>query len=317
MTLPSIKLITTRKDTHVSLDIVSEFETEIKRDSDIITVPIKWELPGKIFWKFYKKFPFKYSFKNNSVNNIVIIMIGLRPYFCFPYFLTSNKRNIYLFDAWPKSYNEIELFINTFNIKNVFFSSFQTTKYFKNRVKTNCVWIPEGVDSSQYKFSEYNEKDIDVLQFGRKYDWYHNLILEPLKSNGYSYKYEKIKGDIIFKAQNDFIAGLGRAKISICVPANITHPENAGNVSTLTNRYLQSMASKCLIIGYKPYDMNKIFSYDPIIEIDKNNPVKQLLDILANYHDYIPLIERNYQEVINNHTWKNRWLEIQKIFTAN
>jgi hypothetical protein len=71
--------------------------------------------------------------------------------------------------------------------------------------------------------------------------------------------------------------GLANSKISICVPSDITHPERTGNISTITNRYLQSMASKCLILGKLPHDMLHLFDYNHIIEIDEENPVLQIV----------------------------------------
>ena len=71
------------------------------------------------------------------------------------------------------------------------------------------------------------------------------------------------------------------------------------------------MASKCLILGKMPYDMSFLFNYCPIVEIDEDNPVKQILSILKNFDDYIPLIEKNYSEVRKFHTWSNRVSDIE------
>ena len=89
--------------------------------------------------------------------------------------------------------------------------------------------------------------------------------------------------------------GLANSKISIFVPSDITHPNVTGSISTITNRFLQSMASRCLIVGKVPHDMLYLFDYNPIIEIDEENPVAQIEAILANFDTYIPLIEKNYE----------------------
>jgi hypothetical protein len=177
-------------------------------------------------------------------------------------------------------------------------------------------WIPEGVDISVYKQFTYNQRDIDVLQIGRKYDWYHEQILPFFNESNKVYLYEKTKGAIIFPTREEFINGLARAKISVCFPSNITHPERAGKTETMTNRYLQSMASKCLIVGHAPQEMIELFGYNPVIEIDRDSPGEQLTAILDHYSDYIPLIEKNYEMVSKYHTWKNRW-ELIKILISN
>ncbi|MGC3976975.1 MAG: hypothetical protein QM751_01275 [Paludibacteraceae bacterium] len=153
-----------------------------------------------------------------------------------------------------------------------------------------------------------------MLAIGRKYDEYHNKIKDELAKAGKKYLYEKVKGEIIFPTREEFIGGLADAKISVCVPSNITHPERAGTIETMTIRYLQSMISKCLIVGHAPAEMIQLFGYNPVVEIDYEHPTEQLTDILNNYEKYIPLIEKNYHQVIENHTWENRWKQIKGIF---
>jgi hypothetical protein len=128
-----------------------------------------------------------------------------------------------------------------------------------------------------------------------------------LKKAGKTYVYETEKGKIIFPGREEFVRGLARARVSICVPSSITHPERAGDIETMTIRYLQSIASKCLVLGHAPAEMVELFGYNPVVEIDMSDPVGQVLDILGRYEDYLPLIERNFDRVSREHTWENRW----------
>ena len=106
---------------------------------------------------------------------------------------------------------------------------------------------------------------------------------------------------------------IGKAKVVICVPSNITHPERAEYISTMTLRYLQAMVSKVLIVGIMPSDMQELFPYMPIVEIDMDHAAAQMLTVLDNYEHYRPLIERNYAEVRQNHQWQNRWAIIKSV----
>src|SRR5690606_6718308 len=106
--------------------------------------------------------------------------------------------------------------------------------------------------------------------------------------------------------QEDFVNGLAEARISVCFPASDTHPSRAGGISKVTMRYFQSMASKCLIIGKAPDEMKYLFDYNPVIEVDNSEPEGQLEEILSNYEKYLPLIEKNYTEVLKKHQYKNR-----------
>ena len=123
----------------------------------------------------------------------------------------------------------------------------------------------------------------------------------------------KQKSVIIFPTRKQFVDGLARSKISICVPSSITHPSRSGEIETMTTRYLQSMIAKCLIVGKAPKELITLFGYNPVIEIDMNNPVQQLQLIFENFSNYIPLIENNFDTVIKHHTWRHRWDKIKSI----
>uniref|UniRef100_UPI002614DD2D glycosyltransferase n=1 Tax=Flavobacterium sp. TaxID=239 RepID=UPI002614DD2D len=228
-----------------------------------------------------------------------------------PHVFFSNANYAYMYDAWPRFHDDIVKKAKRMNIKMIFFSSHQVTKLF-NKLNSGIkgVWVPEGIKVEDYSYVPFNLKDIDVLEFGRKYDVYHDKIAPVLKANNYLHLFEKQRGDVVFKSRFDFLNGLAKSKISICIPSNITHPERAEGISCMTLRYLQSMSSKCLIVGILPDEMKYLFDYQPIIEIDIENAASQILDILANYESYFPLIERNYAEIQKFHTWDIRLEEI-------
>jgi len=208
--------------------------------------------------------------------------------------------------------------IENLKIDIVFFSYKQSFEYFKKSLpKVKCFWVPEGISFNEYYAVPYSKKDIDILHLGRRYDFYHNKIVDFCCENNLKYLYERKRGEIIFPSKTDFINGLARSKISICVPSSITHPLRSGYISGLTQRYLQSMASKCLILGYVPEDMKYLFDYNPIIQIDMKNTTQQINDILKNFSEYIKLIEKNYLEVKEKHQWKNRVTVIQSILEKN
>lgn len=245
--------------------------------------------------------------KNN--NNSLSLTILMGPYFggLIPYVFLFGKNYLFLFDAWPKYHHRIAKTANLFNIKTIFFSSRQATILFnKTNYGIKGVWVPEGVFSKDYNFNDYNDKKIDVLEFGRKFDLYHEKIRVSLEMSGYIHYYAKKEGTVIFETHKSFVDALANSKISICIPTNISHPLIAEGISTMTQRYLQSMSSKCLIVGIMPDEMLELFDYCPIINIDFENADLQIINILQNYEAYILLIEKNYLEVLKNHQWENR-----------
>lgn len=306
---------------HVAHDVAREFESAILSDSR--TLPAKSSLLSRSLHKLY---PYLYRFHlpipnlpfNVLQGDYVAVMMGTWNFeHCMPYFMAKGQKYAYIFDAWTVVHKNIIKFVKRWDVDHVFVSSSQVANIL-NGYDTKCEfhWIPEGLDFSVYKSLDFADKDIDVLQIGRKYDAFHDQIVDGLEQKNISYLYEKVKGELIFPQREDFINGLARSKISICFPSNITHPERAGEIETLTNRYLQSMASKCLIVGQAPLELIELFGYNPVIESDPKNPLGQLEFIVKYYENYIPLIERNYNS-LKEHTWPKRWEKISKIIFSN
>lgn len=309
---------------HVSLDTVKEFEKyilkDLKMEKNFFFSKFIAKLTHKT-WLFFKKNNWNFLFlsnifKKNNNKHCFSVLMGPNFSRCLPYFFFASQKNIYMFDAWPQQHHLIKEFADNFNISSIFFSSSQAAETMQGMLKqTKCYWIPEGIDPTQYRFNSYDTKDIDVLSLGRKYDLYHEQIIDALLADGKKYLFEKIKGEIIFASREEFIDGLARAKISVCVPSSITHPDRSGDIETMTVRYLQSMVSKCLIVGHAPKEMIRLFGYNPVIEIDEQNPVGQLRFILDNFNDFIPLIEKNYIISKEKHNWGERWAQILQLIS--
>ena len=58
-----------------------------------------------------------------------------------------------------------------------------------------------------------------------------------------------------------------------------------------------------------------MFGFNPVIEIDLSNPVGQIETIINNFDTFIPLIEKDYQQVLQHHTWSNRWNQMKNIWS--
>lgn len=236
------------------------------------------------------------------------VMMELDPAKAAPWFIHSARKAVYIFDAWPARHGDIRAFVENWGIQYAFVSSSQAAARLAELCqRCTFIWVPEGVDPVRYHARPLLEKDIDVLQLGRKYDAHHTEILPALEKAGKTYLFEREKGKIIFPERDKFVGGLARSRVSICVPSSITHPERAGNIETMTIRYLQSIVSKCLVLGHAPAEMVELFGYNPVVEIDMSDPAGQVLDILGRYEEHLPLIERNFDLVTREHTWDDRW----------
>ncbi|RYE11691.1 MAG: hypothetical protein EOP34_12020, partial [Rickettsiales bacterium] len=246
-----------------------------------------------------------------------IVSLGL-PYHLylfsktFPYYtISSDLRVLWTYDVWEPKFKEFEQLVRKSKINLLLLSSLQATEHFKNLHIPDCKvhWVPESVNPDDYRIKPWNERSTHILSFGRSYKKYHEAILEECKANNINYKYEnrkdqkdvavqRVKSSTLqFATWDSFVAGMADAKICICFPKALTHPEQVGSVSTITLRYLQAMASKCLIIGSAPLEVKYLFDYDPVIEVDWNDPINQIKLILDNYALYQDLIEKNYEVV--------------------
>lgn len=326
-----MQLIRQNNNSHVSNDTLAEFETTLLQHSNDFKVAefnsglykfkfLLYRIFRKLGFELFLSTATKWKNPLKDANHLFTIMMGLNEYKIRPYsILTKHGRSVFLFDAWPHDHQKISNFTNLYKVDYLFVTASQATQAIKPQLlKTKIFWIPEGINPLEYKQNiQLDDKQIDVLAIGRKYDKYHDAIVTVLEEKSYTYLYEKVKGKLIFDSRNEFVEGLANAKISVCVPSNITHPERAGDIETMTIRYLQSMVSKCIVVGHAPKEMIELFGYNPVIEIDYNNPVEQIESILRGYTHYDELIERNYKEVITNHTWQCRWEQIKSIYAAN
>lgn len=225
------------KSNQTNLACLDEFEKslKLKLQSDL---NVKHSNKNK-FKNFTLKFLlfFKINIRNNSNSRSLSILMG--PYFgvLIPYIFLFGKNYLYLFDAWPKYHIRIANAANLFNIKIIFFSSSQATNLFNNsKFGINGIWVPEGICSRGYYFNDFSDKKIDVLEFGRKYNLYHDKIKKSLDMYGYVHYYEESTDNVVFRTHKSFVDGLANSKISICIPSNITHPLRAEGISTMTLR---------------------------------------------------------------------------------
>lgn len=229
----------------------------------------------------------------------------------------ARHKAIYMFDPWPPLNTLNENAFRSFGINTAIFPAKQAVAHFNACKLPNfkAFWVPEGINSDQYQFVSQEQKDIDVLQYGRHWTWLHRELIDLKKERNLNYQYDKDLGSkgLQFLTRKEFTETLSRTKIAVCVPRNITHPELVGELSTLTTRYFECMSSKCLIWGHAPQELIELFGYNPVIEIDATDPKGQLVSLLKNFNDHSELIERNYTTVRLHHQWKQRAEQIQSI----
>lgn len=212
------------------------------------------------------------------------------------------------FDCWPDKYDAWESFFRRHRIRMAFISAKAAAEEMARRMPgTTVVWLPEAADPAEYLPERpLTARGTAVLELGRRFKAYHDLIRPYLQDRGLTHLYATVKGENVFGSRSELAAGLGDAKISVCFPASITHPQACGGLETVTHRYFESIASRCLIVGKGPAELIDLFGYDPAIEADLTDPVAQLANILADLGRYQQLVDKNYARLLEVGTWKSR-----------
>jgi len=235
----------------------------------------------------------------------------------YPYCLTKSCVT-YSFDCWPRQYANWAEFFTKNRVRIAFLSARQSVAALTLRCdSTEFRWLPEAVDPSGY-VSEVPlaKRPIDVLELGRRFEAYHYQIrLGPEK--GFTHVFPERNRGLVFKSNDAVKAAFGQARICICFPQSMTHPERAGNVETATLRYFEAMAARCLLLGHCPKELEDLFGYSPVIEANLDDARAQLLnEILPRISDYQGFVARNYCRLLEIGTVERRALEIASALRA-
>jgi hypothetical protein len=150
------------------------------------------------------------------------------------------------------------------------------------------------------------ERSTDVLEMGRRYLPWHERVRTMAKDNGVKHLYERVPGEVIFTGEASLVAGLADSKVSVCFPSSITHPERSGSVSTLTSRYLESIASRCLVLGQTPDELTDLLGFNPAVQADMSQPWEQLRGLLDCIGSYQAHVDHAYEQVESVGGWDYR-----------
>jgi hypothetical protein len=222
---------------------------------------------------------------------------------------------VYVFDCWPSAYDRWEAFFRRQRMRITFVSARQSAERMRQRVPgLEAIWMPEGIELARYKPDKpLRERTIDVLEMGRRMPAYHEKIRDHCAARGYVHKYEATRGQWVFATEEEFYRGLSDSKISICFPSSMTHPDRAGDVETMTLRYLESIACRSIVVGHCPAELRDLFGFDPVIAADATDPAAQLDHILTNLGDYEDSLDRNLTRLREVGTWDVRVAQMLQI----
>jgi hypothetical protein len=302
-----VTCLTSNSEPNLSSALSHAFERNMR---EYYPTTLDWQNKNfvRLLSRFAKKLGLIRNFHSSTKNVYIVLLMGVgNQYRMFPrcYF---NKIIPYCFDCWPDSWSSWQTLFDRNSTSVAFFSSKQVRDRFALlNPEMRCIWLPEATDPNEYISNILlKDREIDVLEMGRKHKSYHLNIQDSLLKLEKTHLYEKKEGQIIFDTREELIRGLSNSKISICFPASITHPSKAKNIETVTHRYFESIAAKCLILGHCPNELKDIFGYNPVIDAQLESASNQVINILSNIESYQEIVDKNYSRLLEVGTWNQR-----------
>lgn len=230
-----------------------------------------------------------------------------------PVFSPDRHRELYLFcwDVWPSNWSRWQDIFDELRPRKVFMTTSDAVRA-SRRSKIHAEWMAEATDVSMFNpTTPLAERHIDVLELGRKWNWLHEAITEPLERRGAHHLYQPDETRIIFPSIEDFIRGMEGSKCVVCVPGSVTHPEKYGHYVALTQRYLETMAAGAIPVGVCPPDLLELMDYNPVLEINRNHPLVTFEHVLDNLNLFSEFTERNRLAVECKADWRVRIEELR------
>lgn len=209
----------------------------------------------------------------------------------------------FVWDCWPRYFERICYWLQRYKVRTAIFTSSQTVERMRMRLpEMNVLYCPEAVDTSIYAEGKLlRERRVDFLEFGRS----HHKVLK-LKLPEYVNYVCTVDGDKFLYTDEQLREIMGDSKVTIAFPRNLTNPWEAGDIETLTQRYWENMLSRIVIVGHAPKELSDMIGYNPVIELNTEQPNEHILYILNHIDDYQELVNRNRNVALTHSDWKLR-----------
>ncbi len=304
--LPQLRFLRTLEQPRPSTYSMYSLERALEQ-AGVEALPDSSSCPDSLAANVVYKFRWMWNFRRSSMGPVFVSYMSYLEKKTFP-FSYWTEIIPYSFDCWPRYYDWWASFYKRERVRLAFISARQSAEYFSRTMPAmKIVWLPEATDPGEYSpHISLGDRDIDVLEMGRRYEPYHDKIASRLAQANRAHLYERGESKSIFPGRAELVKGLACTKILICFPRSLSHPEEAGGVETVTYRYFQAMASKCLILGKAPQELIDLFGYNPVLEVQAGQEYEQIEWVLENLTSLSDLVERNYSRLLEVGTWKSR-----------
>lgn len=209
----------------------------------------------------------------------------------------------FVWDCWPQYFDKMCSWLEKHDVKTAIFTSSQTAERIMERFpKMNVMWCPEAVDASCYKEGKpLRERSVDLLEFGRSNEKVFKAALPKIVNHVCTMQ----NGKYIYTNEQLYDV-MGDAKVTITLPRSMTHPDVAGDIETLTQRYWECMLSRIVMVGHAPRELVELVGYNPVIELKEHHVAEQIAEVLAHINDYQEMVCKNRETALKMGDWKMR-----------
>lgn len=256
--------------------------------------------------------------RKNKKKAIIITSRGETLFMnAFPFFYKYEIIPM-LWDVWPSTWNSLYRDLRLLGVKRLFVTVREMAEKISCELGIETCWIPEGIDIAGYaKGDNLSARTIDVYELGRQKREYHQ-VLEELARQGILGTFCRNQYDergglvrLAFPTTGSLLENLPDVKIVVSFPQVDTHPDKAGTLDTLTQRYWEAMLCRCLMVGRAPQELIELIGYNPVVDVDWKEPDKQMERLLQHISDYQELVDRNYAVAQEMAPWDSR---MKKVF---
>lgn len=238
---------------------------------------------------------------------LLVPCCGYPDSFVWPYSYTHEIIPM-LWDVWPRYWTRLIASLRRHKVKVFLCTSSQVCSYVKKELPAiTAIHVPEGINPISYhKGKKLSERGIDILELGRIKPSMHKAALAVCQEC-YDVVHLYKESGLLFTTQAELCDGLANAKMTICYPRCDTHPEMAGEIETLTQRYWECMLSRTVMVGRAPKELIDLVGYNPVVEVSPNVKEKDFLQSeLPNISFYQDLVDKNYQTALIYSNWSER-----------
>lgn len=244
-------------------------------------------------------------------NKVIVPLMGAR-FSELAAAATQGSPVIFAWDVWEPEFDIWKRAIERYGVEYVFVTNSTASTWLSEALPSVVVrHIPEAIRIGRFPCPpRLCSRSIDVLEMGRRHEPWHQAVTTVLAHDSRVHVYRSNGTGQIWQTPASLDTGLMQTAVSVCFPRSVTHPGVAGSVETLTQRYLESMAAGCVVLGHCPAELERLVGYNPVVEVEWASPASQISGILDHLDDYQELVDRNVAAIASVGGWSQRIGEI-------